>query len=304
MESCAVCSKEPILVENKGRFVLFPIKYPRLWRLYKEAQASNWTTEEINFMQDKEDFQSLDEGQQHFFKMILAFFASSDGIVNENLCANFMEQIQIPEARCAYGFQIHIENVHSQTYSVMLDEYVKDPKERAHLFNAIETVPCVKDKAAWALSHLNNRLCYRERLFAFILMEGLFFSASFCAIHYLKTQSNKMKGLQFSNNLISRDEFGHTMLGIELYNMLQDPLSHAVVHQITTRAVQCEKRYVDESLRVDLIGMNKQLMNQYVQFIADQILFWIHVPRLYNVDNPFTWMLLGLASKNNMFEVR
>jgi len=295
---------EPILQENKQRFVLFPIKHPAVWEMYKKAEASFWTAEEIDLAHDHTDWQKLSKDEKHFIKHILAFFAASDGIVNENLCERFASEVQLPEARCFYGFQIAMENIHSETYSLLIDTYVKDVAERSKLFNAIETVPCVQKKAEWALRWTGSDSRFAERVVAFAVVEGIFFSGSFCAIFWLKKRG-LMPGLTFSNELISRDEGMHCDFACLLYSMLESKLSDEVVHEIVRDAVVHEKEFICDALSVDLIGMNSRMMSQYIEFVADRLLVALGHPKLYNSTNPFDWMeLISLQGKTNFFEKR
>src|ERR1700741_2155346 len=247
-------STEILLQENKDRFVLFPIKYPRIWEMYKKAEASFWTAEEIDLSQDQKDWDKLSDGERHFISHVLAFFAASDGIVNENLAVNMMSEVQLPEARCFYGFQIMMENIHSETYSLLIDTYIKDGTEKNRLFNAIETVPCVQKKAEWALRWINNG-SFAERLIAFAAVEGIFFSGSFCSIFWLKKRG-LMPGLTFSNELISRDEGLHCDFACLLYEMLETKLPEQQVQDLIRNAVLCEQEFVTDALPVSLIGMN------------------------------------------------
>lgn len=295
---------EPLLQENKERFVLFPLKYDDVWEFYKKAEASFWTAEELDLAQDLTDWAKLNEQEQHFIKHVLAFFAASDGIVNENLTINFMKEVQIPEARCFYGFQIAIENIHSETYSLLIDTYIKDPDERRYLFNAIETVPCVTKKAEWALRWIDSAPTFAHRLIAFAAVEGIFFSGSFCAIFWLKKRG-LMPGLATSNELISRDEGLHCDFACLLYSMLKQTLPEAEVHKIIAEAVEYEHEFVADSLPVSLIGMNADLMKQYICFVADRLLYALNCKKLYNVTNPFDFMeLISLPGKTNFFERR
>jgi len=262
---------EPLLEESKSRFVLFPIKHDEVWKMYKQAEASFWTTEEIDLSHDYTDWDKMTKDEKHFIKHVLAFFAASDGIVNENLVLNFMKEIQIPEARCFYGFQVAIENIHAETYSLLIDTYVKDPLEKSRLFNAIETVPCVKKKADWALRWIENAPSFAHRLVAFAAVEGIFFSGSFCSIFWLKKRG-LMPGLCFSNELISRDEGLHTDFACLLYSMLRNKISADEVCSIICDAVTYEKEFVSDALPVSLIGMNADLMCQYIEFVADRLL--------------------------------
>lgn len=295
---------EPILTENKQRFVLFPIQYHEVWEMYKKAEASFWTAEEVDLAQDLSDWEKLNEGEKHFISHVLAFFAASDGIVNENLASRFASEIQIPEARCFYGFQIAIENIHSEMYSLLIDTYIKDDKEKNRLLNAIETVPCVQKKAEWAIRWINNTDSFAERLIAFAAVEGIFFSGSFCSIFWLKKRG-LMPGLSFSNELISRDEGLHTDFACLIYNMLQNKLPESRILEIITDAVKIEQEFITDALPVDLIGMNARLMAQYIEFVADRLLVALGCKKQYNVNNPFDWMeLISLQGKTNFFEKR
>ncbi|QBZ81036.1 Ferritin like superfamily domain containing protein [Pandoravirus celtis] len=263
-------SCEPLLRENPNRFVLFPIRYQRIWEMYKKAEASFWTAEEVDLSADTVHWVSLGDDERHFIKHVLAFFAASDGIVAENLAGRFMKEVQLPEARLFYGFQIAIENIHSETYSLLIDTYVKDPVEKDHLFRAIDTVPSVRKKADWAMKWINKEGLdtFAERLVGFAAVEGIFFSGSFCAIFWLKKRG-LMPGLCFSNELISRDEGLHCDFACLLYTMLANKPSTDVPKQIIVEAVEIEKEFVSESLPVALIGMNATLMCQYIEFVAD-----------------------------------
>ncbi|WP_153801000.1 ribonucleoside-diphosphate reductase small subunit [Foetidibacter luteolus] len=295
--------QEILLKENKERFVLLPIKYPQVWEMYKKHEASFWTAEEIDLSQDQKDWENMNEGEQHFIKHVLAFFAASDGIVNENLAVNFMSEVQLPEARCFYGFQIMMENIHSETYALLIDTYIKDPAEKARLFNAIETVDCVKQKAEWALRWISNG-SFAERLVAFAAVEGIFFSGSFCSVFWLKKRG-LMPGLSFSNELISRDEGLHCEFACLLYSMLQTKLTEQQVHGIIGDAVQIEKEFITEALPVKLIGMNADLMKQYIEFVADRWLTSLGYTKLFNSSNPFDFMeMISLQGKTNFFEKR
>ena len=294
---------EPLLEENKDRFVLFPIKHPEIWEMYKIAEMSFWTAEEVDLYQDLRDWKNLSADEQHFIKHVLAFFAASDGIVNENLAVNFMSEVQIPEARCFYGFQIMMENIHSETYSLLIDAYIKDPAEKRHLFNALETVPCVKKKADWALKWIDNG-SFAERLVAFAAVEGIFFSGSFCSIFWLKKRG-LMPGLSFSNELISRDEGLHCDFACLLYGMLENKLSKERVVEIIKDAVVNEHEFVTDALPVSLIGMNSKLMCEYIEFVADRLLQSLGCEKVYNTNNPFDFMeMISLQGKTNFFEKR
>lgn len=295
---------EPILQENKDRFVLFPIKHKDIWEMYKKAEASFWTAEEIDLSADTVDWEhKLNADEKHFIKHVLAFFAASDGIVNENLVVNFMNEVQYPEARCFYGFQIMIENIHSETYSLLIDTYIKDNKEKDFLFHALENLDCVTKKGEWALRWIDNGN-FAERLVAFAAVEGIFFSGSFCSIFWLKKRG-LMPGLTFSNELISRDEGLHCDFACLLYKQLQNKLSQEQVHSIIGNAVEIEKEFVSDALPVKLIGMNADLMCQYIEFVADRLLQSLGYAKLYNATNPFDFMeMISLQGKTNFFEKR
>ncbi len=296
-------SSEPILKDNKDRFVLFPIKHENVWKMYKQAEASFWTAEEIDLSHDQKDWERLNDGERHFIKHVLAFFAASDGIVNENLAVNFIREVQIPEARCFYGFQIMMENIHSETYSLLIDTYIKDPVEKDRLFKATDTVPCVTKKADWALRWIRKGT-FAERLVAFAAVEGIFFSGSFCSIFWLKKRG-LMPGLSFSNELISRDEGLHCDFACLLYNMLENKMTTESIHEIIGSAVEIEKEFVVDAIPVDLIGMNSKMMCQYIEFVADRLLTALGYHRLYNATNPFDFMeLISLQGKTNFFEKR
>ena len=294
---------EILLEENKDRFVLFPIKHKKIWEMYKKAEASFWTAEEIDLSPDLKDWERLNPGEKHFISHVLAFFAASDGIVNENLAVNFMREVQLPEARCFYGFQIMIENIHSETYSLLIDTYIKDPAEKNRLFNAIDTVPCVQKKAEWALRWI-SRGSFAERLIAFAAVEGIFFSGSFCSIFWLKKRG-LMPGLSFSNELISRDEGLHCDFACLLYSMLDEKPSQEQVQRMIADAVSMEQEFVTDALPVDLIGMNSKMMAQYIEFVADRLLVSLGCPKIYHASNPFDFMeLISLQGKTNFFEKR
>jgi ribonucleoside-diphosphate reductase beta chain len=297
--------KEHILEENKSRFVMFPLKYHDIWEMYKTAEHSFWTAEEIDLAQDLADWNDkLNADEKHYVKNVLAFFAASDGIVNENLAENFLKEVQYPEAKSFYGFQITIENIHSETYSLLIDTYIKDDDEKHRLFNAIDTVPSVKKKADWALKWIESD-SFAERLIAFAAVEGIFFSGSFCSIFWLKKRG-LMPGLAFSNELISRDEGLHCEFACLLHNKhVQNKVSPERITQIITEAVEIEKEFVTESLPVSLIGMNAKLMQQYIEFVADYWLVELGCKKVFNVDNPFDFMdMLSLQNKGNFFEKR
>ena len=294
---------EVLLRENKDRFVILPINYPAIWEMYKKHEASFWTAEEIDLTDDQKHWDNLSDGERHFVSHVLAFFAASDGIVNENLAVNFMSEVQVPEARCFYGFQIMMENIHSETYALLIDSYIKNPVEKDRLFHAIDTVPCVKKKAEWALKWINNGN-FAQRLVAFAAVEGIFFSGSFCSIFWLKKRG-LMPGLTFSNELISRDEGLHCEFACLLYSMLNNKLSKEEVTEIIADAVVIEKEFVTDALPVRLIGMNADLMGQYIEFVADRWLVELGYDKLYYANNPFDFMeMISLQGKTNFFEKR
>jgi ribonucleoside-diphosphate reductase beta chain len=295
---------EKILQENKNRFVLFPIEHHDIWDYYKKAQQVFWTAEEIDLAQDHTDWEKLSEGEQHFVKHVLAFFAASDGIVNENLAENFVAEVQYTEAKFFYGFQIMMENVHSETYSLLIDTYIKDKEEQNHLFNAIDTVPAVQKKAEWALKWIGSE-SFVERLIAFAAVEGIFFSGSFCSIFWLKKRG-LMPGLSFSNELISRDEGLHTDFAVHLYkNHVENKLSRERILEIIDSALVIEKEFITEALPVSLIGMNSELMKQYLEYVCDHLLMDLGVGKVYNTENPFDFMAnIALQNKTNFFEKR
>jgi len=296
---------EPILEKNNSRFVLFPIQHDDIWKAYKTQEASIWTAEELDLAQDITDWaEKLNDDERFFIKHILAFFAASDGIVNENLAEHFLSEVQYTEAKFFYGFQVMMENIHSETYSLLIDTYIKDDKEKDYLFNAIETFPPVKKKAEWALNWIDNGN-FAQRLIAFAAVEGIFFSGSFCSIFWLKKRG-LMPGLTFSNELISRDEGMHMEFAVLLYNNhLENKLSKEEVEEIITVAVEIEKEFILESLPVKLIGMNADLMSQYIEFVADRLLTELGNPKVYNATNPFDFMdMINLQGKSNFFEKR
>jgi len=295
---------EPILEEDKSRFVLFPIKHSDIWQMYKKHEASFWTAEEIDLGQDMTDWNNLNDGERHFISHILAFFAASDGIVNENLAVNFLSEVQYAEAKCFYGFQIMMENIHSETYSLLIDTYIKDPVEKDRLLNAIDTIPCVQKKAEWALRWIENGN-FAERLIAFAAVEGIFFSGSFCSIFWLKKRG-MMPGLTFSNELISRDEGLHRDFACLLYtDHIKNQMDPEAVYQIIRDAVAIEQEFVTDALPVSLIGMNAELMKQYIEFVADHLLMSLNLNKVYNAANPFDFMdMISLQGKTNFFEKR
>ena len=296
---------EPILDPSNDRFVLLPIKYDDIWKMYKQSMASFWTAEEIDLYQDLEDWKSLTDDERHYLKHILAFFSASDGIINENLCLRFYNDVQIPEARSFYGFQIAMENIHAETYGLLIDTYVDDAKEKDYLFKAVDNIPCIKKKADWAMKWIYSEdASFATRLVAFAAVEGIFFSGSFCSIFWLKKRG-LMPGLTFSNELISRDEGLHTDFACLLYKHLENKLDTKVVQDIIREAVEYEKEFISVALPVSLIGMNADLMNQYIQFVADRLLVQLGCDKVYNSTNPFDFMdMISLQGKTNFFEKR
>jgi len=305
MENSVYSYGEKILQENPNRFVIFPIEHPDLWDLYKKQQACIWTAEEIDLAQDLNDWRNiLNEEEKYFVKNILAFFAASDGIVNENLAENFVKEVQYTEAKFFYGFQIMMENIHSETYSLLIDTYIQDPEEKDKLFRAIDTIPAVKKKAEWALKWVQSPH-FQERLIAFAAVEGIFFSGSFCSIFWLKKRG-LMPGLSFSNELISRDEGMHCDFAVHLHNNhIMNKVSPERIKEILTSALEIEKEFITESLPVRLIGMNSELMIQYLEFVTDRLLVDLGCSKVYNSENPFDFMAnIALQGKTNFFEKR
>ncbi|KAL1880491.1 hypothetical protein VTK73DRAFT_5878 [Phialemonium thermophilum] len=297
---------EPLLQENPGRFVLFPIKYHEIWQMYKKAEASFWTAEEIDLSKDLHDWNNkLNDDEKFFVSHILAFFAASDGIVNENLVERFSGEVQIPEARCFYGFQIMMENIHSETYSLLIDTYIKEPAQRTHLFNAIDTIPCIRRKADWALRWITDKKStFAQRLVAFAAVEGIFFSGAFASIFWLKKRG-LMPGLTFSNELISRDEGLHTDFACLLFSHLNHRPSKQVIRDIIVDAVAIEQEFLTEALPCALLGMNATLMKQYIEFVADRLLVALGNEKVYRSTNPFDFMEnISLGGKTNFFEKR
>ena len=296
---------EPILQPNKDRFVIFPIQHHDIWEWYKKCEASFWTAEEIDLSEDLNDWkEKLTDDERYFIKHILAFFAASDGIVNENLAENFVNEVQYSEAKFFYGFQIMMENIHSETYSLLIDTYVKDPKEKDNLFNAIETFPAIKKKADWALKWIDSD-SFAERLIAFAAVEGIFFSGAFCSIFWLKKRG-LMPGLSFSNELISRDEGVHCDFAVHLHNNhLVNQVPKKRIREILVDALNIEREFITESLPASLIGMNSKLMVQYLEFVTDRLLVELNCEKEYNVTNPFDFMdMISLQGKTNFFEKR
>ena len=296
---------EKILQDNPGRFVLFPIEHNDIWKFYKQQEACFWTAEEIDLGQDIQDWDNkLNDDEKHFVKHILAFFAASDGIVNENIALNFVNEVQYTEAKMFYGFQIMMENIHSETYSLLIDSYIKDKEDQLNLFNAIETIPAIKKKAEWAMRWIENGT-FAERLIAFAAVEGIFFSGSFCSIFWLKKRG-LMPGLTFSNELISRDEGMHCDFACHLFNNhIENKLSETQIKEIIVSALTIEKEFILEALPVRLIGMNSDLMSQYLEFVTDRLLTALGCSKVYNSENPFDFMQnIALQGKTNFFEKR
>lgn len=295
---------EQILSPSNSRFTTFPIKYPDLWLLYKKAQASNWTAEEIDLSSDMVDWNKLNENEQHFIKRVLAFFAASDGIVFENLQVNFAAEVQISEARSFYSYQGYNENVHGETYSLLIEKYVTDQQEKDSLFASIDTVPCIRKKAEWALSWFDSKRSFAERLVAFACIEGIFFSGSFCAIFWLKNRG-LLPGLCFSNELISRDEALHLEFAVALFEHLEYKPSTKRVHEIVKEAVSIEKEFIIDALPCKLIGMDSDKMSQYIEYVADRLMKQLGYLTIYDSQNPFDWMeTISLDGKTNFFEKR
>ena len=296
---------EPMLKENPNRFVLFPIQHHDIWEMYKKAEASFWTAEEVDLNSDRKEFEKLSENEQHFIKYTLAFFAASDGIVNENLLMNFSNEVQWPEARCFYGFQIAIENIHAEVYSLLIDTLVKEKKEKEFLFHALENVDSIKRKAKWCLKYTDPKnATFAERLVSFAACEGIFFSSAFASIYWLKKRG-LMPGLCFSNELISRDEGLHCDFACLLFSKLKNKLSYEKTKQIIIEAVKIEQQACCESLPVSLIGMNCDMMSQYVEFVADRLLVSFGFEKHFHTQNPFDFMeMISLQGKTNFFEKR
>jgi len=294
-----------LLSENKSRFVLFPIQSQPIWIKYKQAMNCFWKAEEINLTRDYKDWERLTEDEQHFIKYVLAFFAASDGIVTENLAVRFMSDVKLPEARCFYGFQITMENIHSETYSLLIDSFIKNDREKKQLFEAIDNFPCIRKKADWAIKWMESESAsFAKRLVAFACVEGIFFSGAFCSIYWLKKRG-LMPGLTFSNELISRDEALHCEFAVLLYKMLTKKLTESEVIQIVTEAVSIEKEFICDALPCRLIGMNAGLMSQYIEFVADRLLQQFGVNKVYGASNPFDFMdMISLEGKTNFFERR
>lgn len=297
-------SSEILLKQNLDRYVMFPIEHPKLWEHFKNSEALFWTAEEVDLSNDFSHWAKLTDDEKHYIKHVLAFFAASDGIVNENLAMRFSNEVQLAEARAFYTMQMLIETIHSETYSLLIDTYIKDKSEKTSLFKAIETMPIISKKAKWAMKWIESDSCFAERLLAFAVVEGIFFSGSFCSIYWLKKRG-LMPGLTFSNELISRDEGLHCMFAVELYNMLENQLTHERVHELFREAVELEKEFISEALPVKLVGMSAESMSQYIEYVADYWLKELGYDSMYNTTNPFEWMsLISLEQKTNFFESR
>ena len=296
---------EPILLPQENRFTLFPIKHLDIWKMYKKAEASFWTAEEMDLSKDCNDWNyELSQTERDFIKSILAFFAGADGIVGENLLENFSTEIQIPEVRCFYGFQIAIENIHAEVYSLLIEKFIDNPDEKDNLFNAITEIPCIKRKADWAMKWFKKERSFAERLVGFAVVEGIFFSGAFCAIFWLKKRG-LMPGLTFSNELISRDEGMHTDFAVLLYSKLLNPLSEEKLYEIIEDAVNIEKSFINDSISCSMIGMNTILMDQYIEFVADRLIVQLGYKKKYNSENPFEFMqMISIENKTNFFEKR
>jgi len=296
---------EPLLTENPNRYVMFPLTDATIWKSYKQQMDCFWRAEEIDLSKDLEHWNTLNDKEQHFIKMVLAFFAASDGIVLENLGMRFLSEVQLPEARAAYGFQLMMENIHSETYSLLIDTYIKNEQEKKKLFQALDNFPCIKKKADWAIKWINdNRSSFATRLVAFAAVEGIFFSGAFCSIYWLKKRG-LMPGLTFSNELISRDEGMHTDFAVLLFTKLIKKPKRSKVVEIIKEAVEIEKEFITEALSCKLIGMNATLMKQYIEFVADRIIVQLGFSKIYKTENPFDFMeMISLEGKTNFFEKR
>ena len=305
METKPQTQIDPLLSEDTKRYVIFPIQRDDVWAMYKKAEANFWTTEELDLSKDLKDFYRLNDDEKYFLENILAFFAASDGIVNENLVERFCKDVQLLEAKFFYGFQIAMENIHSETYSLLIDTYVKDIEKKKNLFNAIETIPCICKKADWALKWIDDeKSTFGTRVIAFAAVEGIFFSGSFCSIFWLKKRG-LMPGLCFANELISRDEGLHTEFAVLMHSMQRDKPSKETVLTIIKEAVELEKEFITESLPCNLIGMNMELMKQYIEYVSDRLLLMLGNEKEFNASNPFPWMeLISVQGKTNFFEKR
>ena len=297
-------SEELLLKESDRNYTIFPIQHDDIWTYYKKAMANFWTPEELDLSKDYDDFISLTDNERHFIEHVLAFFAASDGIVNENLVERFCNEVQLLEAKFFYGFQIAIENIHSETYSLLIDTLIKDKIKKVKLLNAIETIPSIKKKADWALKWIGSDSSFGERCVAFAAVEGIFFSGAFCSIFWLKKRG-KMPGLCHSNELISRDEGMHTEFAVLMYTYLKDKPRKEIIENIIKDAVTIEKEFITESLSCRLIGMNDTLMSEYIEYVADRLLLMFGLDKVYNTNNPFDWMeMISVQGKTNFFEKR
>ena len=299
-------TNEVLLRKNSNRFVLFPIEYPQIYEIYKRAESSFWTANEIDLSKDMNDWEKLTDDERYFIKNVIGFFAGSDGIVMENLALRFMREVQIPEVRAFYSYQIFNESIHSETYSLLIDTYIKDKEEKMNIFNSIENIPSVAKKALWAYKWIENKENnnFALRLIAFAIVEGVFFSGSFCAIYWLKKRG-LMKGLTFSNELISKDEGMHCEFACLLYSMIKNRVDYQVVKDIFEEAIGIEKEFITESIPCALIGMNADLMKQYIEFVADRLLVQLGYEKIWKTENPFDFMeLISLRPKANFFELR
>ncbi len=297
---------EILLSKSSNRFVLFPIEYPKVYEIYKRAESSFWTANEIDLTKDMNDWEKLSEDEKYFIKNVIGFFAGSDGIVMENLAVRFMREIQIPEVRAFYSYQIFNESIHSETYSLLIDTYIKDKNEKMNIFNSIENIPSVAKKASWAYKWIENvdNINFATRLIAFAIVEGIFFSGSFCAIYWLKKRG-LMPGLTFSNELISKDEGMHCEFACLLYSMIKNKVSYKIVKDIFEEAIEIEKEFITESIPCALIGMNADMMKQYIEFVADRLLVQLGYEKIWKTENPFDFMeLISLRPKANFFELR
>lgn len=300
-----VIENETMLTNDNSRFTLFPLKHHDLWKAYENHKNAFWTAQEIDYSADMEDWNKLNQNEKYFIEHILAFFAGADGIVLENLVTSFCKEVKIPEARCFYGFQAAMENIHSEVYSLLIDTFIKDNERKSTLFNAIDTIPCVSEKADWALKWIDQSKPFAQRLVAFSVVEGIFFSGSFCAIFWLKSRGLMVKALGTSNELIARDEGLHTDFAVLLYSKLENKLPADVIYEIVSSAVTIEEKFITESLPCRLIGMNHELMIQYIRFVADRLIQQLGYDPYYNESNPFDFMTLNsLDGKTNFFEKR
>jgi len=296
---------DPLLTENPDRYVMFPIADDEIWKMYKKQMDCFWRAEEIDLSKDLKHWEKLSDNERYFIKMVLAFFAASDGIVLENLAGRFMTDVQLPEARAAYGFQLMMENIHSEVYSLLIDTYIKNETEKKTLFQAIDNFPCIKKKADWAIKWIqDNRSSFATRLVAFACVEGIFFSGAFCSIYWIK-KKGVLPGLTFSNELIARDEGMHTEFAVLLFRKMLRKTKKSKVYDIVKEAVSIEKEFICEALPCKLLGMNSTLMSQYIEFVADRLVVQLGFPKIYNKSNPFSFMeMISMDGKTNFFEKR